>query len=367
MLLMTELTPRRLGFAGQEFARKLPRVMGILIETALGSVVEIVLFMVLVVKATHVESYIEVLQAAILGSIMTNLLLCLGTCFLVGGLKNKKEQKFHEIISETGSGILLVAGFALLIPSAFYATLQGSTVDGSVEGAADNSYTLEKLQQDTKSISHGTAVILIFAYFVYLVYHAFSSHSVFDDALEKDEMADEDRERDMNKRKFTLIECIVAIVFSIACISLIAVFLVLEIPYIVEEGVPDAFLGFILVPLVEKLAEHVTAVDEAYDNQINFALYHCIAPSIQTALFNGPLAVIVGWGLGNEMDLNFEIFMIVMLVLAILVVGSFLRDGSSNYLEGALLIVVYTIIALTTWWYPNPEVTSTNHGAQSGS
>jgi hypothetical protein len=39
------------------------------------------------------------------------------------------------------------------------------------------------------------------------------------------------------------------------------------------------------------------------------------------------------------MDLNFEIFMIALLVLAVLVVGNFLRDGESNYLEGALLVV----------------------------
>lgn len=39
------------------------------------------------------------------------------------------------------------------------------------------------------------------------------------------------------------------------------------------------------------------------------------------------------------MDLNFEIFMIVLVVLGILVVGNFLRDGESNWLEGALLVV----------------------------
>lgn len=39
------------------------------------------------------------------------------------------------------------------------------------------------------------------------------------------------------------------------------------------------------------------------------------------------------------MDLNFEIFMIALLVLSILVVGNFLRDGESNWLEGALLVV----------------------------
>lgn len=39
------------------------------------------------------------------------------------------------------------------------------------------------------------------------------------------------------------------------------------------------------------------------------------------------------------MDLNFEIFMVVLLAFAILVVGNFLRDKECNYLEGALLIV----------------------------
>lgn len=88
------------------------------------------------------------------------------------------------------------------------------------------------------------------------------------------------------------------------------------------------------------------------DNQINFALFHCLGPSIQTALLNAPLVVIVGWGLGKDMDLNFEIFMVVLLVLAILVVGCFLRDGKSNYLEGGLCVLVYMIIAVTTWFYP---------------
>ena len=60
------------------------------------------------------------------------------------------------------------------------------------------------------------------------------------------------------------------------------------------------------------------------------------------------------------MDLNFEIFMIVVLVLSILVVGNFLRDGKSNYLEGALLLMVYLIVAVTTWYYPNKDATTTN-------
>ena len=252
-----------LGYSGQELARKLPKVAGILIETCLGSVVEIVLLMVLVVKdkpnaqVGHGNlSY--VIQAAILGSILTNLLLCLGTCFTVGGVRHK-EQTFHAVISEAGSGILLVAGFALLIPSAFYSALRGSTTNGEVDG--EETYTMAHLRHDTLSISHGVAIILIVAFAVFIIYNAVSHDNIFNEVLEADEEQDRDRQRDLTKGKLTMTECLMATAVSLTCVALLAVFLVEEIEFIVQERhVPDNFLGLILVPLVEKTAEHLTTV-----------------------------------------------------------------------------------------------------------
>ena len=66
-----------LGFAGQELARKIPKVAGIILETTLGSIVEIILFMVLLKEGG--ERNVPVIRAAILGSLLANLLLCLGT------------------------------------------------------------------------------------------------------------------------------------------------------------------------------------------------------------------------------------------------------------------------------------------------
>lgn len=68
------------GFAGQELARKIPKVVGVILEVTLGSVVEIILFMVLIKGG---ERNVPVIQAAILGSILANLLLCLGKSFFV--------------------------------------------------------------------------------------------------------------------------------------------------------------------------------------------------------------------------------------------------------------------------------------------
>ncbi|EEP76051.1 conserved hypothetical protein [Uncinocarpus reesii 1704] len=342
-----------LGFAGGELARKMPKVLGVLLETLLSGTVEIVLFMVLI-SNDHNNNLIPVIQAAILGSILANLLLCLGCCFFMGGLR-RNEQVFHEVVSETGSGLMLVAGFGLMIPSAFYSALAGST-------SSDGAFTAAVLLNNTRTISRATSIILVVAFFLsrFLWFNLRSHHGIYDEVLEFDEAQDEDRVEESRRAKLTLTEAVIAVLISLICVCFHAVFLVQKIPAIVERGVPDNFIGLILVPLVEKAAEHLTAIDEAWDNQINLALSHCLAPSIQTALFNAPLVVIVGWGLGKQMDLNFEIFMIVLLVLSIIVVGNFLRDRKSNYLEGGLLVLVYLIIAVTSWYYPNPHDDATN-------
>lgn len=64
------------GFSGQELARKMPKVAGVILETTFGSVVEIILFVVLI---SLNDGNIGVIRAAILGSILANVLFCLGT------------------------------------------------------------------------------------------------------------------------------------------------------------------------------------------------------------------------------------------------------------------------------------------------
>jgi Ca2+:H+ antiporter len=170
-----------LGFAGQELARKMPKVAGILVETALGSIVEIILFMILIIRhktsddsgaAVH-GNLIPVIQAAILGSILTNLLLCLGLCFFVGGIR-QKVQKFHAAVSEVGTGLLLVAGFGLLIPSAFYSSLKSAIVTAAGNAETGIGYSEKQLRHDTLRISQFTSIILVIAFLMSVPYHSIS-------------------------------------------------------------------------------------------------------------------------------------------------------------------------------------------------
>lgn len=111
--------------------------------------VEIILLMILLTK-DHDNNFIPVIQAAILGSILANLLLCLGLCFFVGGM-NRHEQEFDGAISEVGSGLLLVAIMGFVIPSAFYASLRGTLEEAVLESKSVN-------------ISRVTAIMLLVAF-----------------------------------------------------------------------------------------------------------------------------------------------------------------------------------------------------------
>jgi len=48
--------------------------------------------------------------------------------------------------------------------------------------------------------------------------------------------------------------------------------------------------------------------------------------------------------------LEFELFNMIVLVLSILVVGSFTKDQKTNYLEGSMCLIVYVLIAIGSYF-----------------
>lgn len=158
-----------------------------------------------------------VIKDAILGSILANMLLCLGTCFWVGGLR-EQSQKFEKAITEAGTGLLLVVGLALAIPAAFTFAV----------GVTLNDYKIAIDPAEGKLILHisrATAVILLISFFVYVFYQMRSHHGLFAAILEADEEQDKDRHHERQKEKLTLTECIIAIIFALVLVGLHAFYL----------------------------------------------------------------------------------------------------------------------------------------------
>jgi len=146
----------------------------------------------------------------------------------------------------------------------------------------------------------------------------------------------------------------IALVVVTLMVAVCAEYLVDSIDSIVESAhISKTFIGLILLPIVGNAAEHVTACVVAYKGKMNLAIGVAIGSSLQIAIFVTPFLVILGWIIGQEMTLHFQAFETVVFFLSVLVVNYLIQDGKSNWLEGAMCIGTYIIIALAFYVYPD--------------
>jgi Ca2+:H+ antiporter len=286
------------------------------------------------------NNQIRIVQASMLGSILSNILLVsppgsshahasnvpqvLGCCFLAGGW-NAQEREFNSTVASTMSSLMAVASASLIIPATLYAAMDQNK--GTSNGDTDRNIAL---------LSRGTSIILLILYILYLYFQLKSHHNLFSD-LENQEENDGEGHQDGDT--LSPIAAGIALVVVTVMVSVCADYLVDSIDAIVESAhISRTFIGLILIPIVGNAAEHVTAVVVAYKGKMDLAVNVAIGSSMQIALFVTPFLVILGWIMHRPMTLHFQGFETVVFFLSVLVVNYLIQDGKSNYLEGCMCI-----------------------------
>ena len=118
-----------------------------------------------------------------------------------------------------------------------------------------------------------------------------------------------------------------------------------------EWGLPTLFIGVILLPLFGNAAEHFTAVHVAGKDKMDLAFSIAVGSSTQIAVLVAPAMVIIAWVIGVPLTFQFGLFETVATFLAVLITNTIAADGKSNWLEGALLLATYTILAMAFFLY----------------
>ena len=234
-----------------------------------------------------------------LGSILSNILLVLGCCFFAGGIKYP-QQRFNDIVASTMSSLMVVSTASLIIPATLYAVMKGTNAD----------------QEDNILIlSHGTAVILLLLYVLYLVFQL-RTHAELFDAEGEAEPDDEQEEG----RVLSPPAAGIALVLVTVLVAVCAEYLVDSIDSIVQTAhISKTFIGLVLLPIVGNAAEHVTAVVVAMKDKMDLAIGVAIGSSMQIALLVTPFLVILGWIMDKPMTLHFETFETVVFFLSVLI------------------------------------------------
>ncbi|KAI0421632.1 calcium/proton exchanger [Xylaria grammica] len=357
-----------LSFATEQISAKLGEALGGLLNATFGNAVELIVSIIALR-----DRQIEVVKSSMIGSILSNLLLVMGMCFFFGGIVNMRdennqgvEQSFATITAQTTAALMTLSAASIVLPGALFMII------------INDRNNAEDGREITLSLSRGTAIILLAIYVLYLYFQLQTHHNLFGNqsaGVEAGPAQVEEAEADQNgngavnsdvarqnhgseveeeEPAMSPWSAAAVLVVTTVLVSVCADYLVESIDSLVERGgISRSFIGLILIPIVGNAAEHVTAVVVAIKNKMDLAMGVAIGSSIQIALFVTPFLVVLGWIMDRDMDLHFETFETVAFGLSVLVVIYTVQDGKSNYLEGAMLMSLYVIIAIAFFVTPS--------------
>jgi len=309
-----------LGAATEAIAEHTTPAIGGVLSATMGNLAE------LIIAAVALRAgLIDLVKASITGSILGNLLLVLGVALLMGGLKFR-EQKFSRHLAGSTGTVLLIAVFGLVVPALFH------------------SLHPDPQRVATVRMSHYVAPLLIVGYASWLAFSLWTHSSDF--------AADRHGPAVTVGPKWSSKKALVILLIAAAGIGLVAEILVSATEEAVKVlGLSEFFVGLILIPIIGNAAENSSAIVMAMKNRMDLALNIAIGSSIQVALLIAPLLVLLGMAFHQPMDLAFTTMEVASIALAVLVTSSVIRDAETNWLEGALLLLAYAVLAVAFFFF----------------
>jgi Ca2+:H+ antiporter len=198
-------------------------------------------------------------------------------------------------------------------------------------------------------LSVAVAAVLIFVYGLSLLFSMKTHTYLYDVGIAGIE---EESARESTAKPKIWFWSLILLIVTIA-VAVESELLVASLEEATEQlGLTALFTGVILLPIIGNAAEHATAVTVALKNKMDLSVSVAVGSSMQIALFVAPVLVIMGYIIGQPMDLNFNPFELVAVAVAVWLANSISSDGRSNWLEGMLLLATYAILALAFFFHP---------------
>eukprot|EP00928_Gymnodinium_smaydae_P005444 TRINITY_DN11853_c0_g1_i2.p1 TRINITY_DN11853_c0_g1~~TRINITY_DN11853_c0_g1_i2.p1 ORF type:complete len:277 (-),score=19.30 TRINITY_DN11853_c0_g1_i2:383-1093(-) len=194
-------------------------------------------------------------------------------------------------------------------------------------------------------LSRVTALVVGSCYCAYLFFQLVTHTQAFQQ--EEDEDGEEEP-------KLTVRMSVILLGVTTCLVAYSSELLVEAIEGLTEHAhISEAFIGIVLLPIIGNACEHAASVRFAMRDKMGLSLGIAIGSSTQIALFVVPFAVIVGWILDKDMDMNFGSLNTSIIMGSILMVFTMVVDGKSNWLQGFLLCAGYFVVGACFWYLPD--------------
>ncbi len=309
-----------LGTATEQISLWRGPAVGGLLNATFGNATELI-FSVIALR----QGQLELVRASLIGSVIGNILLVLGVSALLGGLKHR-VLKFNAEAAQAHATMMALSAIALLVPALFVWNLQGTH---SILAPAKALH-----------LSFGVALVLLAVYLGGLLFSLRTHESLF-------------RSVEEEKQKPSWKQGAAAAILAVTTVVIAAEseFLVGSLHGTVQTlGLSPVFVGLIIIPIVGNAAEHGAAILMAMANRMDVSLSIAVSSSTQIAMFVIPVLVFLSIPLGHPMSILFTPFELVALTVSVLIATVISSDGKSHWLEGAQLVAVYLVLALSFYY-----------------
>jgi Ca2+:H+ antiporter len=303
--------------------------IGGLVNALFGNATELIIALV-ALKA----GLIDIVEASITGSILSVLLLLLGTAMLAGGLRYK-EQEFKPIMTRVNGSSMTLAVTAIALPT--LVTYTSNMVDPAA----------------IRNISLATATVLITLYGLTLLFSLKTHSYLYDVGMTEASLSTESPDGQQSDSVPTIwVWLMILFAATIAVAFESDLFIGVVETATTGLGLTPLFTGVILLPLISDVAVYVTVVRLAIKNKMDLTVATVTGDSLLIALFVAPVLVLVGQAIGQPIDLSFNPFEVVALAIAVTVTNLISVGGRTNWLDGALLLATYIVLAVAFYYHP---------------
>jgi Ca2+:H+ antiporter len=311
-----------MGRATEELTHHTGPTLGGLVSSSFGNAAELILAFIALR-----QGHVDVVKASLTGSIIGNMLLVLGLAMLLGGWRHR-ELRFNRAATDSNSSMMFLAVVALVIP-AIYARVTNHRDPAHIE-----------------SLSLDISIILILTYAAMLVFSLKSHRDLF-----RPEVSPDAHSALAQGPPWSIGRSVAILVAAAVGVALVAEMLVDAVDAAGQAlGLGDVFMGVVVLALVGNAAENSSAVQAAVRNQMDLSLAIAIGASMQIAIFVAPLLVIAGHLMGTPLGLEFTLMEVAAVMLSVGAVTLLVRDGRTNWFEGAQLLAIYLILAIAFYF-----------------
>ncbi|MGH8125669.1 MAG: calcium/proton exchanger [Rhodanobacteraceae bacterium] len=260
-----------------------------------------------------------VVQAALIGSILANLLLVLGLAFTVGGLRHG-PQRIDSQRARATTVLMLLAVAAMVVPS-----------------LASYMHTPAAPHEHTMSLVVAVILLVLFA----ITLPASLKRKPAGDAAEQHEPP-----------RWPLALALAMLAGSALAAAFVSEWFVHALePAMLRLHISEAFAGLVIVAIAGNAVENVVGIQLAARNRAEYAFSVVINSPLQIALVLAPVLVILSRLFGlTPLTLVFPPMLVATVAVAVLVTAFITFDGESDWGEGVTMLALYAIIATVFWW-----------------